>query len=778
METIKDSSTDTERNYDQESITENEGNIDTTFDRTAEEDVNISVGIKSTTEEKEMNPNTTKESTAEEDINTSKEKTTEEEINVNTCQKTTTEKEITTNITQSKKIWDGIVFKEKSIDSPTETNEQICLIKEYSCVDENNSRNCAATIETSRNEQTSTNLENLIIGENGDIVEPKVTEMETEETKVLSEKNLADEVKLSISPETTFEEDTLKTCENISQNILEEAISKKERCDLNEFALRRNCLRGVTEINLQLERIEREYLRHTVDVQMDKMSKSWNPFQPSYFISEQDDKSFTAPLPSSTLTQGQVSQVSAEGAPHVKVPTRQIYDNEPINIANDISDGEPNNAIKENVKNAIKSVNDDLEISISTKSRKRKLVNPKTVLESNNETTFTITDHQQQPEDVRHYLKGEYIRQWCKEENVSKQQQSNVCQNQQNDEFQLQQQQQDIYQPQQNEDEIRRWQQQPEPWYESPPVICDICGETVLKNRFYSRHIKTHGIMTKAEYDSRHPEISNKEESWLCRVCPSSGSRKVPWTKISISAHLRLRHKMSPAEYQRDYMKTEEDIKMFYAQGDLVQIQGLESMLVLNGEIAQVFSLLDNCRAQVGLSHGSQTYSVKLDKLIVPYFVENFSEKMYNLCEFWPPFAEKVGSSTCVKVSPVVGWPKNFGDEKRFLKDKKGWKDPDILGCVKSKLMPTTAFKMYYDQGEVEAPINRWAHNISGQINNMGIWKMQDPRNGVRGTCILVCSSSTEEKLSLEQFRDIIYDAYSTAKIREKSFNDVCNELF
>ena len=128
-----------------------------------------------------------------------------------------------------------------------------------------------------------------------------------------------------------------------------------------------------------------------------------------------------------------------------------------------------------------------------------------------------------------------------------------------------------------------------------------------------------------------------------------------------------------------------------------------------------------------------------------------------------------------MKVSPVVGWPKNQGDEKRFLKDKKGWKDPEILGCVTSKLMPKTAFKMYYDQGEVEAPLNLWAHNISGQINNMGIWKMQDPWNGVRGTCIIVCSSSTEGKLSLEQFRDIIYDIYSTSKIREKSFDDIFN---
>ena len=235
---------------------------------------------------------------------------------------------------------------------------------------------------------------------------------------------------------------------------------------------------------------------------------------------------------------------------------------------------------------------------------------------------------------------------------------------------------------------------------------------------------------------------------------------------------------MSPAEYQRYYMKAKEEIKMFYAQGDLVQIQGLESMLVLNGEIAQVFGLLQNCRVQVGLSHGNQTYSVKLEKLVVPYFMENYSEKVHTLCEFWPPFAENVGSPTCVKVSPVVGWPKNHTDEKRFLKDKKRWKDPGILGCVKSKMMPTTTFKMYYDQGEVEAPLNLWARYILGQINNMGIWKMHDPWNGVRGTCILVCFSSTEEKLSLEQFRDIIYDIYSTSKIREKSFDDVFNELF
>merc|ERR1712227_392684 len=117
------------------------------------------------------------------------------------------------------------------------------------------------------------------------------------------------------------------------------------------------------------------------------------------------------------------------------------------------------------------------------------------------------------------------------------------------------QQQKDIYHHKLNEDEIGESQKQAEPWYESPPVICDVCGQTVLKNKFYSRHIKTHGIMTKADYDSRRPEISNVDEYWICLVCPISGSRKVPWTKISISAHLRLRHKMSPAEYQRDYMK-------------------------------------------------------------------------------------------------------------------------------------------------------------------------------------------------------------------------------
>ena len=127
---------------------------------------------------------------------------------------------------------------------------------------ENNSRNSTVTIEKTRNEPIFSNLDNLIIGKNGDIMEPKAMEMETEVTKVLSENDLADEVKQSISPETTFEEDTVKTCGNISRDILEEAISKKEGCGVDEFVFRRNCLRGVTEINLQLKRIEREYLRH------------------------------------------------------------------------------------------------------------------------------------------------------------------------------------------------------------------------------------------------------------------------------------------------------------------------------------------------------------------------------------------------------------------------------------------------------------------------------------------------------------------------------------
>ena len=107
-----------------------------------------------------------------------------------------------------------------------------------------------------------------------------------------------------------------------------------------------------------------------------------------------------------------------------------------------------------------------------------------------------------------------------------------------------------------------------------------------------------------------------------------------------------------------------------------------------------------------------------------------------------------------------------WAKERRFLKENKGWKEPQILGGVTSQGKAKPDFMMYYDAGETTAPINCWAKRIASLLPNFELSKVESPRNGYRGTCILVHSpmlvdgeetSNTEAKFSLETLRDVIH---------------------
>jgi len=65
-----------------------------------------------------------------------------------------------------------------------------------------------------------------------------------------------------------------------------------------------------------------------------------------------------------------------------------------------------------------------------------------------------------------------------------------------------------------------------------------------------------------------------------------------------------------------------------------------------------------------------------------------------------------------------------WAKKRRFLKENKGWKEPQILGGVTSQGKAKPDFMMYYDAGETTAPINCWAKKIAslrrrGKISQM-----------------------------------------------------------
>ena len=60
----------------------------------------------------------------------------------------------------------------------------------------------------------------------------------------------------------------------------------------------------------------------------------------------------------------------------------------------------------------------------------------------------------------------------------------------------------------------------------------------------------------------------------------------------------------------------------------------------------------------------------------------------------------------------ILMWAK----ERRFLKENKGWKEPQIVGGVTSQGKAKPDFMMYYDAGETTAPINCWAKRIASLL--------------------------------------------------------------
>jgi hypothetical protein len=98
---------------------------------------------------------------------------------------------------------------------------------------------------------------------------------------------------------------------------------------------------------------------------------------------------------------------------------------------------------------------------------------------------------------------------------------------------------------------------QPQPWFEGVPVDCGACGQHVPRSHFYSRHIRTHGLKTKTDYESLYrpvPQVTRRAgEAWLCLACPGSG-RRVAWSKAAITHHLRKEHSLTTQLYERDFM--------------------------------------------------------------------------------------------------------------------------------------------------------------------------------------------------------------------------------
>ena len=65
-----------------------------------------------------------------------------------------------------------------------------------------------------------------------------------------------------------------------------------------------------------------------------------------------------------------------------------------------------------------------------------------------------------------------------------------------------------------------------------------------------------------------------------------------------------------------------------------------------------------------------------------------------------------------------------WAKKTRFLKENKGWKEPQILGGVTSQGKAKPDFMMYYDAGETTAPINCWAKKIAS-LRRMVFQKLQ-----------------------------------------------------
>ena len=167
---------------------------------------------------------------------------------------------------------------------------------------------------------------------------------------------------------------------------------------------------------------------------------------------------------------------------------------------------------------------------------------------------------------------------------------------------------------------------------------------------------------------------------------------------------------------------------------------------------------------------------------------EQCVEERQEVCEFWPDHGGNTGKAEYVKVNPLVGWPEDWTDEKRYLTEQKGWKIPEVLGGVTSKGKAKPDFMMYYDVGEVEAPLNQWAENIAALVPEFEHRKVPSPPQGYRGTCILVYSpmisggkatSDIGAKFSLEELRDVIH-FHSTQEAREmyKSHDNPIHRVF
>lgn len=151
---------------------------------------------------------------------------------------------------------------------------------------------------------------------------------------------------------------------------------------------------------------------------------------------------------------------------------------------------------------------------------------------------------------------------------------------------------------------------------------------------------------------------------------------------------------------------------------------------------------------------------LKPTNLQAPTF--DYEAKVHQLAAFWPT-ASAVRGPSDIPLSAIDGWPTSLAAEEDHLKSAWGWGSPQFLGGIESRGKEKPDFMIAYDAEDTTSPRNLIATKVAQLLPEYERQKVELPRDGYRGACILVfspmntSSTPTNKRWSLNELRTVLH---------------------
>jgi hypothetical protein len=171
-------------------------------------------------------------------------------------------------------------------------------------------------------------------------------------------------------------------------------------------------------------------------------------------------------------------------------------------------------------------------------------------------------------------------------------------------------------------------------------------------------------------------------------------------------------------------------------------------------------------------------------------------DRVHQCVAFWPIVKRATdntdgkktsAAATDIAVQGFDDWPDDWAKERKYLINKWGWKDPQLLSGIENEGSAKADFQMYFDAADGTSTINEIANAISCNLPDYEHHKCSNIAreiNKIRGVCILmysptamtfgcsgfpgqegqeytesdpIMSGNSDRIFSLEQLRDVLH---------------------